>query len=72
MVFVKPKHVGAFIVTFTVNFNISKQFKCALFAQIKDLKFITFMQNTKIEDKSLKRCDAAYSGRYGPTFQKKS
>jgi hypothetical protein len=30
------------------------------------------MQNTKIEDKSLKRCDAAYSGRYGHTFQKKA
>jgi hypothetical protein len=35
--FVKPKHVGAFIVIFNVNFNISKQFKCALIGQRKDL-----------------------------------
>jgi len=35
--FVKPKHVGAFIVIFNVNFNILKQFKCALVGQIKDL-----------------------------------
>jgi hypothetical protein len=30
-------HVGAFIVIFNVNFNILKQFKCALVGQIKDL-----------------------------------
>jgi hypothetical protein len=35
---VKPKHVGAFIVIFNVNFNILKRFKCALVGQIKDLK----------------------------------
>jgi len=35
--FVKPKHVGAFIVIFNVNFNILKQFKCALVRQTKDL-----------------------------------
>jgi hypothetical protein len=28
---------GAFIVIFNVNFNILKQFKCALVGQIKDL-----------------------------------
>jgi len=33
----KPKHVGAFIVIFNVNFNILKQFKCLLVGQIKDL-----------------------------------
>jgi len=27
---VKPKHVGAFIVYFNVNFNILKQMNCAL------------------------------------------
>jgi hypothetical protein len=34
---VKPKHGGAFIVIFNINFNILKQFKCALVGQIKDL-----------------------------------
>jgi hypothetical protein len=34
---VKPKHVGAFIVNFNVNFNILKQFNCALVGRIKDL-----------------------------------
>jgi hypothetical protein len=34
---VKPKHVGAFIVNLNVNFNILKQFNCALVGQIKDL-----------------------------------
>ena len=34
---VKPKHVGAFIVNLTINFNILKQFNCALVGQIKDL-----------------------------------
>ena len=34
---VKPKHVGAFILIFNVNFNILKQFKCTLVRQIKDL-----------------------------------
>jgi hypothetical protein len=33
----KLKHVGAFIVNLNVNFNILKQFKCALVRQIKDL-----------------------------------
>jgi hypothetical protein len=35
--FVKPKHVGAFIVNHNVNFNILKQFNCVLVVQIKDL-----------------------------------
>jgi len=35
--FVKPKHVRAFIAIFNVNFNILKQFMCALVGQIKDL-----------------------------------
>jgi hypothetical protein len=35
----KPKHVGAFIVLFNVNFNILKEFKCALVGQIKKLIF---------------------------------
>ena len=35
--FVKPKNVGSFIVIFNVNFNIVKQFKCALVGEIKDL-----------------------------------
>ena len=35
--FVKPKHVGAFIVIFNVSFNILKEFKCALIVQIKYL-----------------------------------
>ena len=34
---VKPKHVGAFIVYLNVNFNILKQFNCALVGLIKDL-----------------------------------
>jgi hypothetical protein len=34
---VKPKHVGVFIVNLNVNFNILKQFNCALVGQIKDL-----------------------------------
>ena len=34
---VKPKHVEAFIVNFNVNFNILKQFNCALVGRIKDL-----------------------------------
>jgi hypothetical protein len=34
---VKPNHVGAFIVNLIVNFNILKQFNCALVGQIKDL-----------------------------------
>jgi len=42
MVFVKPKHVGAFIVIFNVNFNILKQFKRALVGQIKDLTGTSF------------------------------
>jgi len=33
---VKPKHVGAFIVYFNVNFNVLEQFKCELYRQIKD------------------------------------
>jgi len=33
---VKPKHVGAFIVYFNVNFNILKQIGCALVGLIKD------------------------------------
>jgi hypothetical protein len=32
----KPKHVGAFIVYFNVNFNIFKQIGCALAGLIKD------------------------------------
>ena len=32
---VKPKHVGAFIVYFNVNFNILKQINCALVGLIK-------------------------------------
>jgi hypothetical protein len=35
--FVKQKHVGRFTVIFYVNFNILKQFKCALVRQTKDL-----------------------------------
>jgi hypothetical protein len=35
--FVKPKHVGAFIVILNISFNILKQFNCALVGQIKDL-----------------------------------
>jgi hypothetical protein len=34
---VKLKHVGAIIVNFNVNFNILKQFNCALVGRIKDL-----------------------------------
>jgi hypothetical protein len=34
---VKPKHVGAFILNFNVNFNILKKFNCALGGRIKDL-----------------------------------
>jgi len=34
---VKPKHVGAFIVNLNVNFNIVKQFNCALVGRIEDL-----------------------------------
>jgi len=37
MALVLPKHVGAFIVNLNVNFNILKQFNCALVGQIKDL-----------------------------------
>jgi hypothetical protein len=33
---VKPKHVGAFIVYFNVNFNILEQINCALVGLIKD------------------------------------
>ena len=33
---VKPKHVGAFIVYFNVNFNILKQINCALVGLIMD------------------------------------
>ena len=33
---VKPKHVGAFIIYFNVNFNILKQINCALVGLIKD------------------------------------
>jgi hypothetical protein len=33
---VKPKHVGAFIAYFNVNFNILKQINCALVGLIKD------------------------------------
>jgi hypothetical protein len=32
-----PKHVGEFIVNFNVNFNILKQFNCALVGRIRDL-----------------------------------
>jgi hypothetical protein len=35
---VKPKHVGALIVNFNVNFNILKRFNCALVGRIKDLR----------------------------------
>jgi hypothetical protein len=34
---VKPKHVGAFIVNLNVNFDILKQFNCALVGHIADL-----------------------------------
>jgi hypothetical protein len=34
---VKPKHVGAFIVKFNVNFNILNQFNCALVKRIIDV-----------------------------------
>jgi hypothetical protein len=34
---VKPKHVEAFIVNPSVNFNILKQFNCALVGQIEDV-----------------------------------
>ena len=34
---VKTKNIGAFIVNLNVNFNILKQFNCALVGQIKDL-----------------------------------
>jgi hypothetical protein len=37
---VKLKHVGAFIVNLNVNFNILKQYNCALVGQIKDLMSI--------------------------------
>ena len=40
--FVKPKHLGAFIVNFNVNFNILNQFNCALVGQIKDLILLGF------------------------------
>jgi hypothetical protein len=44
----KPKHVGAFIVIFSINFNILKKFKCALFGQIKDLiNFTLFISSLK-------------------------
>jgi hypothetical protein len=39
---VKPKHVGAFIVNLTVNFNILKQLNCALVGQIKGLIAIIY------------------------------
>jgi hypothetical protein len=42
--FVKPKHVGAFIVIFNVNFNILKQFKSALVGLIKYLIANTFLR----------------------------
>jgi hypothetical protein len=34
---VKPKHVRTFIANLNVDFNILKQFNCALVGQIKDL-----------------------------------
>jgi hypothetical protein len=36
MVYTKPKHVGAFVVYFNVNFNALKQNYCALVGVIKD------------------------------------
>jgi len=33
---VKPKHVGAFVVYFNVNFSILKQIGCALVGRIED------------------------------------
>jgi hypothetical protein len=36
MVYLKPKHVGAFVLYFNVNFNILKQIGCALVRLIKD------------------------------------
>jgi hypothetical protein len=39
---VKQKHVGTFTVNLNVNFNILKQFNCALVGQIKDLIAIIY------------------------------
>jgi len=36
MVYSKPKHVGAFVIYFNVNFNVLKQIDCALVGVIKD------------------------------------
>jgi hypothetical protein len=36
MVYSKPKHVGAFVIYFNVNFNVLKQINCALVGVIKD------------------------------------
>jgi hypothetical protein len=44
---VKPKHVGAFIVYFNVNFNILKQIGCALVGLIKD--WITIHNNQPVK-----------------------
>jgi hypothetical protein len=44
---VKPKHVGAFVVNLNINFNILKQFNCALVGQIKDLTGLNVYERLK-------------------------
>ena len=48
---VKPKHVGAFIVYFNINFNILKQIGCALVGLIKKLDNIRMHGTTVKKNK---------------------